>query len=203
MLGRVYVILDSKYVSDREMVAICEKVLKGGAELLQLRAKDWSKQKIYEVAREIYPICRDFNVPLIINDFPDMGKEFDGVHVGKGDYNMENFNMLKGNGIIGVSCYNDINLSLKLQDKKVSYVAFSSPYPSTTKEKESTTFSLFERAKEVLRIPFYAIGGIDEKRAKEVISHGAYGVAVISAVLTSEDPEDATRRIKDAVYSSL
>ncbi len=203
MLGRVYVILDSFYVDGKDMRDICEKVLKGGAEVIQIRAKDWDKIKIKEVSKEIYPICKGFDVPLIVNDHIDIGSDFDGAHIGKDDVDHKIARKYLKDKILGVSCYGDLDLAIKLQNEGVDYVAFSSPYPSPTKDKEITSFELFRKAKENLRIPFYAIGGIDDERAKEIVKWGAYGVAVVSYVLTAKDPEEATKRLKDAVYSSI
>lgn len=185
------------------MPKVCEKILKGGAEIVQLRAKDWEGERVRKVALELFKICSDYGVPLIINDFVDIGKLFSGAHIGRDDMPFEKAQEILKGKILGVSCYNNLDLALKLQKMGVHYVAFSSPYPSPTKEKEITDFSLFERAKEVLKIPFYAIGGIDENRAREIVKKGAYGVAVVSAVLKSPNPEEATRKIKDAVYSSV
>jgi len=202
-LGRVYIIIDSFYVDEGDMPGVCERVLKGGADVIQLRAKDWEPERVQKVASELFKICLDYGVPLIINDFVELGRVFSGAHIGKDDMPFERAREILRGKILGVSCYDDLDLALKLQERGVDYVAFSSPYPSPTKEKEITDFSLFERAKEVLKIPFYAIGGIDEYRAREMVKKGAYGVAVVSAVLKSPDPEDATRRIRDAVYSSV
>jgi len=203
MLGRVYVILDSFYVDERNMRNTCEKVLKGGAEIIQIRAKDWDKSKIRKVSKEIYPICKDYNVPLIVNDHFDIGFEFDGSHMGKDDGDPKVARSYLKDKILGVSCYGNLDLAVKLQDEGIDYVAFSSPYQSPTKDKDITSFELFRRAKEKLRIPFYAIGGIDDEKAKEMVKWGAYGVAVVSYVLTAKDPEEATKRLKDAVYSSI
>ncbi len=185
------------------MPGVCEKVLRGGADVIQLRAKDLEPERVQKVALELFKICSDYGVPLIINDFVEVGKIFSGAHIGRDDMPFERAREILKGKILGVSCYDSLDLALKLQEMGVDYVAFSSPYPSPTKEKEITDFSLFERAKEILKIPFYAIGGIDENRAREMVKKGAYGVAVVSAVLKSPDPEEATRRIKDAVYSSV
>jgi len=185
------------------MLGTCEKILRGGADVIQLRAKDWEKERIRRVAEELFKVCSDYNVPLIINDHPDIGANFSGAHVGKDDTPFDRAKEILENKILGVSCYDNLEFAIKIQERGASYVAFSSPYPSPTKEKEISSFDLFERAREVLRIPFYAIGGIDEERAKEMIKRGAYGVAVVSAILRAKDVEEATRRIKDAVYSSL
>lgn len=185
------------------MPEVCKKVLKGGAEVIQLRAKDWEPERVYNVASELFKITSDYGVPLIINDYVEVGRDFSGAHIGKDDMPFHKAMEVLSGKILGVSCYNNLELALELQERGVDYVAFSSPYPSPTKEKEITDFSLFERAKEVLKIPFYAIGGIDEVRAREIVEKGAYGIAVVSAVLRSGDPEEATKRIRDAVYSSV
>ncbi len=195
--------MDSAYVDESDMLRVCEKILKGGADIIQLRAKDWDKERIRKTARELFKMCSDYNVPLIINDHPDIGALFSGAHIGKEDVPFEKAKEILGNKILGVSCYDNLKLALDFQEKGASYVAFSSPYPSPTKEKEISSFELFEKARETLRIPFYAIGGIDEVRAREMIKWGAYGVVVLSAILKAKDIEEATRRMRDAVYSSV
>ncbi|NPB04120.1 MAG: thiamine phosphate synthase [Thermotogae bacterium] len=205
MLGRLYVILDSGYLNERDFPIVARKVLKGGADILQIRAKGWSEGTLRKVSDEVYRITRDYNVPLIINDFPTVGRLYDGVHIGAEDLPYEKTRQIVGDGkIVGVSVYESLKLALAMERAGADYVAFSSPYPSPTKPQKSlASFKLIERASYTLKIPFYVIGGINEDRARKVVLKGAYGVAVIGAVLSAPDPEEATRRLKDAVYSCI
>lgn len=204
MLGRLYVILDDTYLTPDDAEEVAVKVLRGGADVLQLRAKRWDKETTVKVAEALYPIARDYGVPFIINDYVDIAVDYDGVHIGAEDtpYH-EARRRLGANRIVGVSCYGSVDLALRMQEAGADYVAFSSPYPSPTKrDKDIAPLEVIAEAAGVLRIPFYVIGGINEERAREVIKAGAYGVAVVSAVLKAEDPEEATRRLRDAVYSA-
>ncbi len=204
MLGRLYVILDDTYLTPRDIPKVAQKVLKGGADVLQIRSKRWSREVLLKVADEVYSLTKDYGVPLIINDYPDIAVRYDGVHVGAEDtpYSIAR-EILGKDRIVGVSCYGSLETAVRMQEEGADYVALSSPYPSPTKpEKDIAPLRLLREASQVLRIPFYVIGGIDENRAKEVVRAGAYGVAVVSAILKAEDPEEATRRLRDAVYSS-
>ncbi len=205
MLGRFYVILDDTYITPDDVKDITVKVLKGGADVLQLRSKRWDRETVVRVADSVYHISKDFGVPFIINDYVDVAVGYDGVHVGAGDVPYEKArNVLGEDKIVGVSCYGSLTMALRMQEAGADYVAFSSPYPSPTKpDKDVTSIDLIREAARVLRIPFYVIGGIDETRAGELVRVGAYGVAVVSAVLKARDPEEAARRIRDAVYSTV
>ncbi len=205
MLGRFYVILDDTYITPDDVKDITVKVLKGGADVLQLRSKRWDRETVVRVADSVYHISKDFGVPFIINDYVDVAVGYDGVHVGAGDVPYEKArNVLGEDKIVGVSCYGSLTMALRMQEAGADYVAFSSPYPSPTKpDKDVTSIDLIREAARVLRIPFYVIGGIDETRAGELVRVGAYGVAVVSAVLKARNPEEAARRIRDAVYSTV
>ncbi len=205
MLGRFYVILDDSYITPEDVKDLTFKVLRGGADVLQLRSKRWDRGTIVSVADTVYPISKDFGIPFIINDYVDIAVNYDGVHVGAGDVPYEKArNVLGEDKIVGVSCYGSLTMALRMQEAGADYVAFSSPYPSPTKpDKDVTSIDLIREAARVLRIPFYVIGGIDETRAGELVRAGAYGVAVVSAVLKARDPEEAARRIRDAVYSTV
>ncbi len=200
-LGRLYVILDSTYLARGDFPRVAEKVVRGGADVLQIRCKGWDPEDIKAVADEVYAITRESGVPLIINDLPHLGRLYDGVHVGADDSPYERARETVGDKIVGVSCYSSLETALEMQDKGADYVAFSSPYPSPTKpDKENVSKDVLKEASLKLKIPFYVIGGIDVERAMEMREMGVYGVAVVSAVLLAEDPEDATRRLRDAVY---
>ncbi|MGY8687527.1 MAG: thiamine phosphate synthase, partial [Verrucomicrobiales bacterium] len=83
----LYGILDLGYVTKSDVVNTTEALVHGGVDILQLRAKGLSKEDITAMAREILPITRAGQVPLIINDYPDIALEVgaDGVHVGQDD----------------------------------------------------------------------------------------------------------------------
>ncbi len=204
MLGRLYVILDDTYLSPENVKEVAVKVIRGGADVLQLRAERWDTDTIKRVADAVYPIARENGVPFIINDYVGLAVDYDGVHIGSEDAPYDEARRLLGDGkIVGVSCYDSVETALRMQEVGADYVAFSSPYPSPTKPNKGVApLNVLTEASRVLRIPFYVIGGIDETRAREVVRAGAYGVAVVSAVLKAEDPEEATRRLRDAVYSS-
>jgi len=205
MLGRFYVILDDTYITPEEVKGLTVKVLRGGADVLQLRSKKWDRGTVVKVADVVYSVSKDFGVPFIINDYVDIAAGYDGVHIGAEDVPYEEARRVLGEDkIVGVSCYGSLATALKMQEAGADYVAFSSPYPSPTKpDKDITSLDLIKEAARVLRIPFYVIGGVDERRARELVRSGAYGVAVVSAVLKARDPEEAARRIRDAVYSSV
>ncbi len=75
----------------------------------------------------MYKICIKKNVTFILNDRVDIAKKLnvDGVHLGKEDGSIKNARNILGNlKIIGSSCYNNKNLSIKSQNLGANYVAF-------------------------------------------------------------------------------
>jgi len=196
--------LDDAYLSPERTPEVARQVIEGGADLIQLRAKRWDIPTLKAVADEVFALTRRAGIPLIINDHVEVASNYDGVHIGEEDTPYAVAREILGEKrIVGVSCYDSLERALRLQEEGAQYVAFSSPYPSPTKpDKRFAPLDLIAEAARRLRIPFYVIGGIDVERAAELRRAGAYGIAVVSAVLLASDPREATRRLRNAIYGS-
>ena len=84
---RLYCILDLGYTPESRAAETTAALLAGGADLLQLRAKNHDLATIRRVAETLIPLCRAANVPFILNDHPALAAELgaDGVHIGQDD----------------------------------------------------------------------------------------------------------------------
>ena len=168
-----------------------EAALQGGINLLQYRNKAASHKLQTQQARAILPLCRQYNVPLIINDSVKLclTLDADGVHLGAEDDNLAEVRERIGNDkILGASCYNRFDLALSAQQAGANYVAFGACFASRTKPNAPVaSLDLFKRAKGELNIPTVAIGGITLKNAAQVIQAGANAVAVINAIFNTDD----------------
>ena len=105
--ARLYGILDLGYVSEDNALAVARKMLEGGIQLLQLRAKGRSPQEMRSLARDLAPLCRAHQVPFILNDHPELVPETgaDGAHVGQDDLPArEARKLLARPAVLGVSC---------------------------------------------------------------------------------------------------
>jgi thiamine-phosphate pyrophosphorylase len=168
-----------------------EAALQGGINMLQYRNKTANHKLQTQQARAILPLCRQYNVPLIINDSVKLclTLDADGVHLGADDGNLaEVRNRIGKNKILGASCYNRFDLALQAEKQGASYVAFGACFASQTKPNAPVaSLDLFTRAKTELNIPTVAIGGTTLANAPQVLQAGANSIAVIQAIFNTED----------------
>ena len=178
------------------------QVLEGGAQLIQYRNKSASRTLLKEQAGLLLLLCREYRVPLIINDHLDLAVEIDadGLHVGQQDAPVFNVrNQLGCNKIVGASCYNNLDLALQAEKEGADYVAFGAFFPSLTKPNTvSVTVSLIGEAKKRITVPIVGIGGIRLTNARTVIQGGCAAIAVCNDLFQSENI-----KVKAAQYAQL
>jgi thiamine-phosphate pyrophosphorylase len=171
------------------LVAKVEAALQGGINILQYRNKQASHKLQTQQARAILPLCRQYNVPLIINDSVKicLTLDADGVHIGADDGNLDEIRARLGpSKILGASCYNRLDLALNAQQAGVNYVAFGACFASSTKPNAPVaSLDLFKLAQTQLHIPTVAIGGITLANAALAIEAGANAIAVINAIFNA------------------
>lgn len=175
-----------------------ETALQGGIHILQYRNKQAGQSLQIEQARELLPLCRQFNVPLIVNDSVKLCMDLgaDGVHLGADDGNLAEVRSLIGaDKLLGASCYNRFDLALAAQNQGADYVAFGACFASITKPHAPVAdLSLFTRARAELNIPSVAIGGINLHNAPQIIQAGADAIAIIQAVFAADDVKSAAQQ---------
>ena len=185
--------------SDGEtLLAQAEAALSGGSRILQYRDKSGDTQRRQEEARALLDLCRQHQAMLIINDDLELCQHCDahGVHLGRDDSHLEAArNKLGQNKIIGISCYNDLQLARHAATSGADYLAFGAIYPSSTKPVAvHAGLELLRQAKSELDLPIVAIGGITPENALQVIQAGADMVAMIQGLFGQEDILLAARK---------
>jgi thiamine-phosphate pyrophosphorylase len=169
----------------------------GGARVIQYRDKGDDAAARLKEARQLNAICSSAGVPLIINDDIELAHRVAaaGVHLGIEDAAVGRARAVLGeSAIIGVSCYNDFGRALLAQQQGADYVAFGSFFASLTKPQAvRAELSLLQRAKQQLRIPVVAIGGITPQNGRLLLDAGADMLAVVSALFGEPDVEQASR----------
>lgn len=175
-----------------------QAALQGGISVLQYRNKLANHKLKTQQARAILPLCRQYQVPFIINDSIKLclTLDADGVHLGGDDGNLiEARARLGASKILGASCYNRFDLALEAQQAGADYVAFGACFASSTKPSAPVaSLDLFKLAKSQLSIPAVAIGGITLENAPLAIKAGASSIAVINAIFNAADIELTTQR---------
>jgi thiamine-phosphate pyrophosphorylase len=202
-LSGLYVITDKKLIERDNFIEAVEKSIKGGARIVQLREKETFYDEIILLAKELLKVTKKYDVPLIINDSPEIARETgaDGVHLGGDDTSIDNARSLLGSeAIIGVSCYNQIERGLNAIKSGADYVAFGTPYNTPTKpDREPTSIEILNKAVNLINIPVFAIGGITKDNAKPILETGVDGIAVVTSVFGSLDPENAARELANLI----
>lgn len=185
-----------------DSVALLDKVgaaLRGGAHVVQYRAKSVPDSLRRSQARELAHLCRTRNALFIVNDSIDLARhvDADGVHLGKDDGTVSVARAeLGAEKLIGVSCYNDMARARNAASQGADYVAFGSFFSSTTKPLALRADpELLRIAVAEIGLPVVAIGGINEDNAASLISAGASAIAVLSALFDVPDVEGQARRL--------
>jgi len=168
------------------LINMAQQCLAGGTRLIQYRNKTASAALRLEQAHSLAGLCRQFQVPLIINDHLDLTIEVnaDGVHLGGQDASIVEARRTLGAGkIVGASCYNRLVHAFEAEREGADYVAFGAFFASATKPGAVTaSMDLLRHGRATLHVPMVAIGGITPDTAVELIQAGAAAVAVSSGL---------------------
>ena len=173
--------------------------LSGGVRVLQYRNKIASRALRETQAQALRSLTRDVNVTFIVNDDAQLAAEVDadGVHLGASDGEVAAARLALGNNkLIGVSCYNQLQLAHNAIAEGADYVAFGAFYSSTVKPQAAVaTLSLLQAARATFGTPIVAIVGISADNGRALVKAGADALAVISAVFEAADIELAAKNL--------
>jgi len=162
------------------------QAIAGGARIVQYRDKSHDFKRRQQQALALRELCHQHQIPLIINDDPELARQAgaDGVHLGRDDGSITSAREQLGEqALIGVSCYNQLDSAILAEQAGADYVAFGSFYHSPSKPQAVIApVSLLEEARERLTIPIVAIGGITVENGANLLAAGATTLAVISGV---------------------
>ena len=163
--------------------------IEGGAFMVQYRSKIQDRAVKIQQCAAILRLCREYDVPCIVNDDVEMCRvlKADGVHLGENDDNIAEVRRILGEyAIIGSSCYDQLDRAKQAQKEGASYVAFGAVFPTPTKPNAPrATLELLREAKSQIHIPIVAIGGITVNNAHDVIEAGVDAIAVITSLYES------------------
>jgi len=168
-----------------------ERALAGGASIVQYRNKSADPATRRSQAGRLLGLCRTHGALLIVNDDPELALAIgaDGTHLGRDDGDVAAARArLPAGMLLGVSCYDRIELAVAAASAGADYVAFGSAFASPTKpDAVRAPPKLIALARTRIRVPIVAIGGITPENAHLVIDAGADAIAVISALFDAGD----------------
>ena len=190
-LRGLYAITDEGLMAEKNFSIMAEQALLGGARLIQYRDKSDNSEKRLHQATALKKLCEQTSSLLIINDDINLANSVQahGVHLGKEDMSIEQARQqLPANSIIGISCYDQLDLALAAEKAGANYVAFGAFFTSPTKPDANTaTLELLKKAKQQLHIPICCIGGITLNNASTLIEQGADMTAIITDLFSRDD----------------
>lgn len=193
----VYVLTHHHDHDDKTLVRDVAAAIAGGAVMIQYRDKSGDPERQWRQAALLVDLCGEHDVPLIINDDPDLclAVGADGVHVGREDGDITATRDRLGPGVIlGASCYNEAARAEAAARAGADYLAFGSVFPSPTKpDAVHAPLSLLGDASRQHRRPTCAIGGITAGNIARVAGAGAALAAVIGAVWEGDPQANVAR----------
>lgn len=201
---RLYAFIDTAFLNGRNPDLLARQLCEGGADLIQLRAKNVPQPEVRKLAESILPIARTYNVGLVINDhFPmaaDLGAEL--CHLGQEDFfdtGKTRIAELHGGNttpLIGLSTHSPDQAKRSLAAGP-AYIAIGPVYATGTKPTaKPVTLDYVRWAAANIQIPWFAIGGITLENLQEVLDAGARRICVVSAILNAPDVQKACNEFK-------
>ncbi|MFB5269584.1 thiamine phosphate synthase [Paenibacillus enshidis] len=192
----VYFIMGSINCGGKNPVIVLREAIAGGVTMFQFREKGTGAltgKAAYELARELQAVCREGGVPFIVNDDVEMAAALgaDGIHVGQEDSPASSLRSRLGhNTIVGVSAHSVEEARHAIADG-ADYLGVGPMYPTLSKSDVRPVRGphlIQELRSHGITVPLVGIGGITPAKASPVLSAGADGISVISAISQAEEP---------------
>lgn len=202
----LYAVTDRHWLGNQTLFDQVKEALDGGATCIQLREKQLDDKTFLQEAIEIQKLCKQYQVPFIVNDNVEIAKDMhaDGIHVGQSD--MEALDVRKELGkdvILGVSAQT-VEQAKKAEAHGADYLGVGAVFPTGSKDDaDDVSHETLKAICEAVSIPVIAIGGITQDNVKELAGSGIVGIAVISAIFAQKDITQATKDLKQATEQML
>jgi thiamine-phosphate pyrophosphorylase len=203
--ARLYGIVDLGYVSAEAAPVAAERLLEGGVDVLQLRAKRADKSVIAALAGEIHALTSPFGVPLILNDHPDLLRHVpaEGAHVGQDDMSVAEARSAAGRAvIIGKSTHSPAQARAAAQEG-ADYIGFGPLFATPTKPgRPAIGLRDIATVQGEVSIPIFCIGGIKPENLAAVRAAGATRIVIVSAWLQAGEIASAVRAARSLLVAS-
>lgn len=207
---KLYAFVDTAYLNGRAPEFIAQQLCDGGADLIQLRAKNSSPEEVRSMAEAILPITERANVGLVINDHLSVAQQVGAqlCHLGQEDFfrrGHTHVSSLSKSSSVAVHVSLQIGLSTHSPEQArnaiaagADYIAIGPVYATGTKPgAKPVTLDYVRWAAANVSVPWFAIGGINFNNIHEVLAAGAQRICVVSAILNSDDIAGICRKFKN------
>lgn len=202
----VYLVTAAENSGGRSTPEIVEAAIAGGVGVVQLREKGMPARERYELGKTLREVTREAGVPLIVNDRVDLARavDADGVHLGDDDLPIHVAREELGEDAIVGRSVSFVEDAKSAEAAGADYLGVGAVYATNSKEdilddEYGVGPERVGAIADAVEIPIVGIGGVTADNAGPVVEAGADGVAVISAITAADDPEAATRTLRQAV----
>lgn len=192
----LYAVTDQGWLKEGEILLdVVKEVLANGATFLQIREKDLSEADFEREAKKLQDICKEYQVPYVVNDNVEIAIKIgaDGVHVGQSDIMGRDIReMIGSDKILGISA-GTVEEAIAAEKAGADYIGVGAIFETSTKKNaRNMTMDALKEIVDAVTIPVVAIGGINGSNMLELKGSKVDGVAVVSAIFAAEDPGEAT-----------
>jgi thiamine-phosphate pyrophosphorylase len=192
---QLYTFVDTAYLHGRAPELVAQQLCDGGSDLIQLRAKNSTRDEIRRLAETILPITRRAGVGLVINDHLEIAREVgaDICHLGQEDFFDAGYTHVSQLSTIPSQLKTGLSTHAPAQAQRAllagaDYIAIGPIYATGTKPlAKPVTLDYVRWAANHATVPWFAIGGINLQTIGEVVAAGAQRVCVVSAILNAPD----------------
>ncbi|MGA0093289.1 MAG: thiamine phosphate synthase [Chthoniobacterales bacterium] len=194
--ARLYGIVDLGYVTADTAPVAAEKLLEGGVDILQLRAKNADKSVIAGLAGEIHALTAPLGVPLILNDYPELLRDVpaEGAHVGQDDMSVAEARAAAGRPVIIGKSTHSLAQARAAAEEGADYIGFGPLFATPTKPgRPAIGLEDIRTAYSEVKIPIFCIGGIKQENLAQVRGAGAQRIVIVSGWLQADDIAGAVR----------
>lgn len=189
-----------------DLATFLPAVLRGGVDVVQLREKELDDDVRLSDAKIMVPICRDFGVPFIMNDSPELALAVgaDGVHVGQEDASVSHCRALLGHeAIVGLSTHSTQEFDEALNQATTYFSAGPITATPTKPGRDGTGVNYAVTSQARSDRPVFVTGGVGAENVADLVAAGLRHFVVVRALTEASDPESAARRIRDALDAAL
>lgn len=198
----LYLVTDRDLMSTGTLVEAVEAACAGGVTLVQLREKHVTREEYETIARDVKRICDAYDVPLIINDNPEVAVAVGaaGVHVGQEDLEASRVRDIVGpDAIVGVSAAS-VAEARAAQAASADYLGVGAITPTATKPEAGVlTIDELREIVDCVDIPVVAIGGVNAQTIPSLAGLGLAGYSVVSAIIAAPDIEAASHELRELI----
>lgn len=195
---QLYAVTDRAWTGNKTLYEQIKEALENGVTCVQLREKNLDEASFIEEAKKISVLCRQYNIPFIVNDNVNVAiaSNADGIHIGQEDMGLKDVRKIVGeNMIIGISAHT-IEEAKFAQENGADYIGIGAVFETSTKnDVEVIPYEKVKSICDAVDMPKVAIGGINAENILKLKGSGIDGVAVVSAIFGAKDIGKATKEL--------